>query len=120
MTTQTGRPLACFGVCCPHRADCARYAQVDTAAEGASQIDSCEVQTGHVRAWPLRVARAGWQPAYLPCRLCGAAAYMPPVVHGGSHDHHQVACNECGIEVCRLSAAESLAVWNRLMGLAPR
>ena len=56
------------------------------------------------------------QPTHLPCRLCGTAAYVPPVVDGGDHEHHQVACNECGIEVCRLSAAEALDVWNRLMG----
>ena len=53
---------------------------------------------------------------HFPCRLCGTAAYVPPVVDGGDHEHHQVACNECGIEVCRMSAAEALEVWNRLMG----
>lgn len=56
------------------------------------------------------------QTTHLPCRLCGTAAYVPPIVDGGDHEHHQVACNECGIEVCRLSAAESMDVWNRLMG----
>jgi hypothetical protein len=54
----------------------------------------------------------------LPCRLCGTAAHVPPVVDGGDHQHHQVACNECGLEVSRLSAAEALDVWNRLMLVA--
>lgn len=53
---------------------------------------------------------------YLPCRLCGTAAYVPPVVDGVGHEHHQAVCNNCGIEVCRLSEAEVLDIWNRLMG----
>ncbi len=56
------------------------------------------------------------QQTYLPCRLCGTTACVPPVVDGVGHEHHQAVCNNCGIEVCRLSEAEVLDIWNRLMG----
>lgn len=52
---------------------------------------------------------------YSPCRLCGSPAHVPPPVDAGTHKHHQVACNECGIEVTALSAADALSVWTRLM-----
>ena len=52
---------------------------------------------------------------YLPCRICGQDAYIPKPVHGDNHEHWQVSCNDCGIEVCRLTEDEALNIWNRLM-----
>lgn len=54
---------------------------------------------------------------YLPCRICGTSAHVPTVVNGRDHQHHQVSCNECGIDVCRLSQQEACDVWNKLMVL---
>ena len=52
---------------------------------------------------------------YLVCRLCGTTANVPPPVDGGDHKHHQACCNDCGIEVCRLSEIECRHTWNCLM-----
>lgn len=55
------------------------------------------------------------QSNYLPCSLCGRPAYVSNPVDGGDHFHYQVGCNDCGVEVCRLSEAEAISVWNSLM-----
>ena len=52
---------------------------------------------------------------YLPCRLCKSNACVLELVNGGDHQHFQVCCNQCGIEVCRLSEKDCRKVWNDLM-----
>lgn len=52
---------------------------------------------------------------YLPCRVCGKPAYVPEVVVDGNHCHHQACCNQCGIEVIRLTKEECRDTWNAQM-----
>lgn len=54
----------------------------------------------------------------LPCKICGRSAAQPPPVDGGDHQHHQVVCNDCGIEVVALTKACAHATWNKLMAVA--
>jgi hypothetical protein len=52
---------------------------------------------------------------FLNCKLCGHDARIPKPVQGLGHEHYQSACNDCGIEVTKLSFTECLETWNRLM-----
>lgn len=56
---------------------------------------------------------------FLSCKICGHEPRIPEPVDGGSHKHYQAACNDCGIEVIKLSLAECLETWNRLMFKPP-
>ena len=49
--------------------------------------------------------------APIPCKLCETEPRLVPPVCG----HHQVCCNQCGIEVTRLSKQDAISIWNDLM-----
>lgn len=52
---------------------------------------------------------------FAPCRICRKPPYTPTPVDLGDHQHHQVICLECGIEVTLLSREEARVTWNKLM-----
>lgn len=52
---------------------------------------------------------------FLSCKICGHDPYVPEPVQGSGHAHYQACCNDCGIEVTKLSFTECLETWNRLM-----
>jgi hypothetical protein len=54
-------------------------------------------------------------PGFLDCRICGCAPYIPEPVNGGDHQHHQVICRTCGIEVTHLEKESCRQIWNALM-----
>ena len=52
---------------------------------------------------------------FAPCRICRHPAYIPNPVDLGDHQHHQVICRECGIEVTCLSREEVRTILNKVM-----
>jgi len=51
----------------------------------------------------------------LPCKICNNSPYVPTVGVMISHNHFEIICNDCGINVVRLSFDECAEIWNKLM-----